>query len=263
MKYFFIFSLTLFSGTFTFGQNLHPNDSTWLIKLTLTDKKNLPLETEVIFQNTGSKKELRFKTTKTGKANFLVPNSASYSISIPNSGSKYEYEIPDFPGVTKEINLQFDMTGGKNIASTFNDAKDNKKTGDSKNTRDYYPEEQALFYLYSFNIPKGTSIKLQQVGDTSKKFITNQESVSWILPNNKSYEFKIKGVNIKDDRINIDSKPFTVLYYILFFTSDNSAVLYITDKNAVMNFVFTNLNNKKIANEMINLVAEKSKNVRK
>lgn len=188
-----LFICLLFTCNILFCQSLKPTDSEALVKLSISDLKNIPLSCNVTFVGFYSKKHFSFHTDNLGKLYILIPNNDTYTISIDASGTTFDYEILDLPEQTLELPLKFD-TSTKPFINNDNIAKVN-------------------VFLYCINKPKNAEVLIKSI-DNNITDSTKLDTINLFLNLNQEYKLSINGFTILNSKIKIDSfsnKPF---YYI-------------------------------------------------
>ncbi len=220
------------------AQNLKPTDDEAIIKLTLTNNEGKALQTTVFFKT--KTKEYSFNTNTKGYAEFIVKVGLTYKIKASKSLTYYDYEITDFAGQVLDLSLKFDT---------------------SEDLQDAATNEQALFILSAFNLPKGKKIELLDEKTKSSLAKSTQDTLKTVLPINKRYRVKVEGYTIKNDIITVDKTTYNVLYYVLYISSSNNATLIKANNKAFLNVIYTNIHSKNVVpNEVIEV---KSKNAKK
>jgi len=167
------------------SQNLKPTDDEAIIKLTLTDNEGKALQTTVFFKS--KTKEYSFMTNAKGYAEFIVRVGLTYRIKASKSLTYYNYEIIDFAGQVLNLVLKFDT---------------------SEDLQDVATNEQALFILSAFNLPKGKKIELIEEKTKSLLAKSTQDTLKTVLPINKKYRVKVEGYTITNDIVIVDNSRF-------------------------------------------------------
>ncbi len=220
------------------------------IHLSLLDNDTKrPLETLIKWRSAKTNKEVVFKTDKLGKATFILEGNQTYETSILQSQDVYDVALPNTPNFNKDVILEFTVEKSQTISLSLSTIQQKKS--------EIVP--QNLVGIQILNKPPNKSLEVMDIDSQKTVYSSLTDTNRLNLPIKRQYKLTIKGVSIQNNVFDMPSFSPTMLPYVLYFNSDNSAHLYpMREENTVINLIYTNLMDKIVAGDSILLISKKN-----